>query len=169
MKRILLALSLALLPSGALANDTWLEYIDWIVANTDYEYNGEPLPTVEERSQAELKIMAYGAEVVARAEFDGQELPDVLAAYDDFVMYVPVDTEVQPWVIVHELVHYLQEVNGALDECVGANEPEAYLLHDQWQEEHGYDEFRNSGNIMYGMMLGMTCIEQDMYGRPWPD
>lgn len=171
MLRLILSSSLALglmatTAKAEPAEELFLEYIDWIVINTDYKYNGEPLPTIQIESQEMLNILGWGPETVAEAEFTGRELPDVLAAYNENVLYLPANWQERPWLVVHELVHYMQDINGAMNkDCPMANEPEAYLLHDQWQEEHGYEESRNSGNVLYGIMLGMACY--DMYGDPY--
>lgn len=165
------ALSLAAVFWGAtaatsMADDRFLEHIEWITANSPLEYNGEPLPTVKYVSQGILQVMGYGDQAVARAEYEGKTLPTVLASYNDFVIYLKDDGAFtdMPWVIVHELVHYLQDVNGTTDDCVPANEPQAYLLHDLWQKENGYEHMRNSGNVFYGLTMAMACYDRDPYG-----
>lgn len=165
LNRLTGALALSLWAGSSTADESWLGYIDWLTANSDFEYNGEPLPTVEYRSQAMLQLMAYGDQRVAQAEYEGRELNIIEGVYDDYVMYLPDDVETPEYVIVHELVHYLQDINDVTDDCIPANEPIAYLLHHKWAEENGY--VLPQGNLLFGMMLGMACREQYGYLPRW--
>ena len=163
MRQFVFSLIACLVGLSAHADERFLPHIKWITENSDLEYNGEPLPTIEYVSAGELLILAHGPEAVAKAEYEGREMVAVLASYHDYVVYLQSEEvfEQEPWIVVHELVHYLQDVNGTTKECIPANEPEAYRLHDKWQEQHGYP--RNPGNVFYGILLGMACEENHRY------
>lgn len=153
--------SLILSASVANANPIFEQYIDWIVANSDLEYNGETLPTVERISKEFLQILLYGESVVADAEYHNRTLPDVLAIYDDEdkTIIIPHETDLDDFanhhIIVHELVHYLQDINGITDECIGRLEGPAYDLHAQWQDE--VDHPAERPNRLFVAMLVMMC------------
>lgn len=160
MKQFVCSLIACLVAWSVQADERFLPHITWITENSPMEYNGEPLPRVEYVSQGILQVMAYGDQAVAQAEHQGRQLPKVLATYDEYMIYVVDDmtfTE-QPWVLVHELVHYLQDVNGTTQACVPANEPQAYKLHAEWQRQHGYEV--NQANIFYGLTLALACFDR---------
>lgn len=153
--------SLILTASVANANPIFEEYIDWIVANSDFEYNGESLPTVERASREMLMIMLYGEEVVAQAEKNNNHLPEAEAIYDDETdtIFLPHETDLEDfanhYIIVHELVHYLQDINGITDECLGRLEIPAYKLHAKWQDEVDHPAPRP--NALFVAMLELSC------------
>lgn len=153
--------ALILSASVASANPIFEEYIGWIVANSDFEYNGEPLPRVERTSKEMLLIMLYGDTAVAQAEFNGTYLPPVEAIYDNETdtIFLPYETDLDDFanhhIIVHELVHYLQDINGITDECVGRLETPAYKLHEKWQDEVNHPAERPNG--LFVIMLELAC------------
>lgn len=162
MKKLFGYISALLLAANtASANPIFEEYIDWIVANSEFEYNGEPLPTIERTNKAMLLIMLYGEQRVAQAEYNNTYLPEVEAIYDDETntIFLPHETELEDFanhhIIVHELVHYLQDINGITDECVGRLEAPAYKLHTQWQDEVDHPAERPNG--LFVMMLELAC------------
>lgn len=161
MKALLLCICALVVSTPASANDTWLGYIDWLVDNSEYEYNGEPLPTVEYHSPAMLQILIYGEEHVAQAELNGWNIPDVWGAYNDGVMYLPEGADYEhPHTIVtvvHELYHFLQDINGVTAHCSGLLEREAYKLHWQYAVEHELDV--EEPNWLFVAMLEMSCYE----------
>lgn len=162
--RTLLALSVALLASTAsYADERLMPYIDWITANSDLEYNGEPLPDVVTVDYALLEIMTYGDQQVAQAEYENQELPEVQGIYNHLAHEIIFPDTVNPWeqedVLVHELVHVLQYMNREPPDCIRSWERQAYDLHWQWVEETGFDA--EEPNWLFVYMLEMSC--QDMH------
>lgn len=165
MRFFLIAVLFFVMPSMTRADEVWLEYIDWITENSDFEYNGEELPTLERYDQAMLQILIYGPDAVAQAEFRGDSLPPVEGGYDHRVntMYLrtdPVSDDMETATIVHELVHFLQTVNGQEFECNGMAEMPAYRLHWQYAQEHNLD-------VPEPSWLYVILLEQSCHRREW--
>lgn len=105
---------------------------------TELEYNGQPLPTVGYGTHKELVRMARGKDADPKNY-------DLQAVYDHKTnkiwLRVGLDTtkERTRAVLVHELVHYLQDVNGTLEKrpCMAANELLAYDLDGEYRRSHG--------------------------------
>lgn len=165
LKGIFGGLSLALLLAGSMAraNNDWLGYINWITEQTDYEYHGEPLPELVFYSQAYLQILVYGEDQVARSEFSGTNLPEVMGAYlhTENQMLLPEGVDLSDHMViatvVHELVHFLQHINGVESECAGELEPEAYRLHWAYAQEHGLEVEEPSW--LFVALLQMSCYD----------
>lgn len=165
MKHILTIL-LFLATTTAQANPVFENYIQWIVENSELEYNGEPLPSVVVVSNGYLKILAYGEITVAQSELNGTVLPDIVALYDheNNNIVVPDTLDLYDWnnhhVIVHELVHYLQDINGYYElpeyvECRVKLENLAYELHVAWMDE--VDHPGERPNQLFLFMLLNSC------------
>lgn len=131
---------------------TMLRHIDWIVANSDFEYNGEPLPAVRAVAQETLDNLAGGGSG-----------GDIVAVYDHHVntIYFPEGVDPLSWgsapVLVHELAHYLQWVRGTLrgDVCVGEFEQAAYWVEDEWMDAHGHPGERS--DPFFVIVLAASC------------
>lgn len=171
MKHILIALTALLMSHQyASADERLMPYIEWIAANSSLEYNGEPLPTVKTVDYRVLEIYAFGAEFVAQAEREGRELFEVHGLYHKDTKEIWFPDGVDPYedkpTLVHELVHWMQDISGTLKDCAGANEREAYELHWQWVQETGYDA--EEPNWLYVFMLAMSCEEAMHYRHDSP-
>lgn len=162
--RIILTLLLLLSTHSVRADERMMPFIEWIVANTEYEYNGEPLPTIVQMPYAWLEVEVFGPENVAQAEADGRKLPEINGAYNPETNEMLFPDTVNPWswdvadTLLHETVHFLQEVNGQTAECPGLNEREAYELHWQWAQEVGHPT--DEPNWLFVYMLEMACTPQ---------
>jgi hypothetical protein len=142
MKQCLLSVVFMLWATVVYANDEiLLEYIDWIVANSDFEYNGEELPLIAKVPSEEIQVIAYGEDTIERAKNGEFTLDIIVALYNHHIDTIVVNEEFDiekfeyHHILVHELVHYLQDINGVVDECVQNMEPLAYELQDKWQKE----------------------------------
>lgn len=150
------------------ADERFMPYIDWLTENSSFEYNGEELPTIRQMPYAYLEVEVYGPENVAMAERQGTELPKIHGAYRDDTNEMLYADDVDPWAwenrdtLVHELVHFLQMVNGINDECVQKLERPAYKLHWEWVEAHGYQDQFEEPNWLWVYVLEMACHED-----PW--
>ena len=163
-----LALLIFVFASPLYANTVFENYVQWIVDNSDFEYNGEELPTVKRIPEDWLEIYAYGDQAVADAERKGNVLPNVLALYDNKSnqIILPEGFDLNDFskhhIIVHELVHYLQNINGEYDteqakRCIQSLEPEAYRLHTKWMDE--VDHPAERPNELFVALLTMSCID----------
>lgn len=128
-------------------NDIMRNHIQWITENSKYLYNDEALPDVEFVNQATLNLLVHGDYAVAQSEFHGTYLPDAKAGYDAernvitlLEEYSVTDPDVQ-YMLVHELVHYLQNTNGIKEDIIYAScpirmEEDAYRLQRMWMIEN---------------------------------
>ena len=162
MKTAITALVMLLVTTVAQADVVLEQYIQWIADNSSLEYNGEPLPEIIYVNQAMLQILMYGEQTVAQAEFEGFELPEVIALYDSSVDQIILSTGTDinafenQFMLVHELVHYMQDINGIADPCPGMLEREAYELTDRWQDEVGHPGPRS--DPLFVLMIEMSCL-----------
>lgn len=156
-------LALIMWATASNASETMQSYVDWLDENTQLEYNGEPLPTVEYLSQDMLQILHYGDEQVAQAEYHGHQLFDILGLYNQEtnVIMVPNGTDIDSSeyapIMVHELTHFLQSVNGKYEEtdCYPSLEPPAYRAQWDWIQAHNHDG--EEPNWLWVMLLDMRC------------
>lgn len=164
--KYLIAAFLIAIASPLYANPVFEGYIKWIVANSDFEYNGEELPSIKRIPREWIEVYAYGAETVAESEKRGTSLPEILALYDDEknVMILPEDLDLDNvashHIIVHELVHFLQNINGHYDtkeakDCPTSLEPIAYELHEKWMDDVNHPGDRPDKLFLF--MLSLAC------------
>ncbi|MBY0384105.1 hypothetical protein K2X05_03010 [bacterium] len=120
------------------------QYIDFILEWTSYKYNGEALPKIKIEKHSLVQVFFYGDYVYAQAESKGQKLNPVLAFYDLKRKTIYVSDQIQndpkrmEVALVHEMVHYLQDINGytvSLGEHTVCTESEAYDVQMLWQIE----------------------------------
>lgn len=149
-----------LLAASARAESNLMEYIDWIVGNSDLTYDGQPLPELVELPYALLEIEVYGPDAVAQCEYQGCKLTNVRGAYfhDRNQMAVPDGfvLEDNEDVIVHELYHFLQYL-GDVPECHQLLEKPAYKAHWEWVKAHGLEEKYEEPSWLFVYMLEMPC------------
>lgn len=140
-------------PSGNLpANSSLATIARWISTNYDLPYPAE-LPRIELVQPAQILRLRYDALLPRRSQAIGGEhstpLPqvqrEVVAVYDDAsrTIYLPVGwtgaTVAERSVLVHEMVHHLQNLAGRKYDCGGAREKPAYLAQRQWLAERGLE------------------------------
>jgi hypothetical protein len=166
MLRFIIVCILLVVPMRVSANEL-MEYIDWIVANSTLVYEGQDLPEVEYVPQSHLMVLYYGPEQVAQSELNGTKLGEVWAVYenDPKRILIAEGFDDKP-LLLHELVHFLQDVSGVSDACVYNDEILAHQLHHQWMQENGYEE----GHIYYTDMFAVFitaafgCDDRRDYG-----
>lgn len=184
MKKIVAAVVLCLLAATASANyvipfqqeetaveveehaKLALELINWIVANSEFKYNGEALPNIKRVSAEEMQILFYGAETYAEyAELKNTTLLVVEATYihDSNTIYFYEEADITDMndsmhVLLHELVHYLQDLDGQFEgiECFGNLEGIAYRLQKEWILETGSISPIPDG---FTVLMAQTCSD----------
>ena len=128
------------------------EIAHWLSANFALPYASDP-PRVERVAPAQLHRLRYKALLPPRPHAFGGEpsalLQDnrreLVAIYDDAsrTIYLPDSwtgaTVAEQSIVVHEMVHHLQNLAGLKFACGGAREKEAYLAQDQWLKRHGLE------------------------------
>lgn len=150
-------------------NELIKEYLNWILENSEFEYNDEKLPIIKFLDSELLKIYAYGGEVVARSERgENFELQNILALYlyEKDTIFVSSDIDLTDFrnhhIIIHELVHYLQDINGYYEtvNCQKLLEKDAYHIQEKWMREfYDYDFGDILPNDLYILMLELSCKE----------
>ena len=167
MFRIFLALFLYASAANA-QNIDWLMriHLDWITSHSDLEYNGEPLPTVYFVPENELWYTVYGR-AKTEAEEAGNFAVNALYDFDTRSVLLPETYNLADGTtahfLLHELVHYLQDINGVLDrECGSNNEALAYDLHHDWMEQ--YQTGGEPTNALFRLFVTMGCDQQDEMG-----
>jgi len=138
-------------------------HVAWLVENSEFEYNGEPYPSVSYHSTEDLQIIAYGSDRIVEAELAGRSIPKIKALYDHrnnrllFLEGMDIRAEETAYIVVHELVHFLQNTNGitAQTECLPSLEKRAYMLQLEWQEEHNHPG--PYPNFLFVSLLASGC------------
>lgn len=144
-----------------------LAYIKFIKEWTSYKYNGEPLPKIKIERAELVQIFAFGDYEYAQAESKGIELPTVLGLYDGDRKTIYVSDLVDPnepmfsVTLVHELVHYLQDINGytaSLDGHLSCTESEAYDVQMLWQIQYGINVHEVPYVHQRSLIAAMKCV-----------
>ena len=133
-------------PSEAFLNRVQ-ELVRWIAAHSDYS------AALQRKPQ-----FVFLAPDAIRHAFSNSALgyssdtSDVRAAQTGGTIYLPNTFELgrDDYVLLHELVHYLQDESGKRFECPALREREAYLLQTRFVEETGAGE---TPNDMFMLML----------------
>lgn len=169
-KNLIIVLSLFVAGvAGAVDRETeeriMLEHIDWLVNNSsEYEYNGEPLPAVVYGTQEQLTAYFYGLDVYLE---QGEDLIPVEGLFEhggagtifllegfDWNRIEDLDT------LVHELVHYLQYINGITFSCSIGAELDAYGQQTEWMIENPSDDIQPS--YLMAVAIMQVCVAEAM-------
>ena len=161
-----LAIILLIFATPLYANPVFEKYINWITENSDFKYNGEALPTLKKIPEDQLVVYAYGPDAVLQAEQNETTLPEIIALYDHEKNQIIVNKnfELEDFtkhhIIVHELVHFLQMINGHYStpeaiKCQTSLEPIAYKLHMKWMDE--VDHPAERPNSLFLFFLDKAC------------
>jgi hypothetical protein len=137
--------------------------IEFIIQNSSLEYAGEDLPEVTVVSDEELQRLFRSSETHVSAKRDDRSLDLVSALYDRFenrIFLADVNAISGPG-LFHELVHYLQDINGEEDMFTDHSvclEAEAYDLQANWQTDQGIDLASKPG---YGFVMTLYGVCND--------
>jgi len=137
------------------------KHIKWLVENSEFEYNGETYPSIAYYSSAELQVIAYGREKIEKA--DSQALPKIKALYNHrentlmFTKEMDITEFKTGYIVVHELVHFLQNTNNITEntECIQSLEEPAYKLQAEWQRQHNHPG--PYPNFLFVRLLSLSC------------
>lgn len=121
----------------------------WLSTNFDLPYTVEP-PRIERVTPLRLYQLRHKAFLGSQGDAghatsaQGYER-QVVAVYEDTTrtVYLPEGwtgaSFAEQSVLVHEMVHHLQNVAGQKFACAGEREKPAYLAQDKWLKLHGLD------------------------------
>lgn len=121
-------------------------YLDFAVEWTSYKYSGQPLPKIKVAQHELVQIFAYGDYEYAQFEAKGIKPATVNAIYlpEKKTIYVSDQVDLsQPEnapTLIHEMVHYLQDITGytqSLQGHLSCTESEAYDVQMLWQKFNG--------------------------------
>ncbi len=145
-------------------------YIDFIVEWTSHKYQGEELPQIQFEDHGLVQVFAYGDLEYAQAEAQGKKLNTVSAVYDASRKTIYVSNTIKDnqqeleLALVHELVHYLQEINGytaSLNGHLECTESDAYDIQMLWQILiHKVDVKSNEVRLTHerSLLAAMECM-----------
>jgi len=136
----------------------------WLSANVPTSANFNH-PHIEFASQARMiEMRLHGTHSAAQSTVEVGQAPDVVAVYDDerHTIFLPEGwtgtTAAELSVLVHEMVHHLQNVNGQKFECPAAREKPAYLAQDQWLKQFGHNLEDDFSVDMFTIVIKSACV-----------
>lgn len=152
------------------------KYVDFALEWTSYKYNGEALPKVKIERHALVQIFAYGDFEYAQAESKGIVLPTVNAIYlvDNKTIYISDKLDMNDpkseITLVHEIVHYLQDINGytkSLGSHLSCTESEAYDVQMLWQHIRQVDVESIRFVYQQSLLAATKCMgsKSSVFGR----
>ena len=165
MKKIIhtIAVLFALIatPIQASSEDIMLDMIDYIEERSSYEYSGEKLPYIQIRTVEELCAKAFTPE-----QLENMQECNIAGLYDRNLqtIYVAdkppryfVEDGFYETILIHELVHYLQDINGTYEEvaCKAQLERDAYSIMHQYIDDNGISEDQKVDPIF--VLLVSSC------------
>ena len=143
-----------------------LEIINWLLSESQiYEYNDEPLPKVVYATQEQLGAYFYGLDNYLENENTLIPIEGIFRSADEGTIFLLENFD---WendstmdVVVHELVHYLQYINGVTFSCSVAGELDAYKFQTIWLMDNPLPNRREPSFLMATYILE-TCIKESI-------
>lgn len=144
------------------------ELAKWLSANHELPYSAEP-PRLERVTPLRLYQMRRSAFLSSRTVGQGSTpLPghqrEVVAVYDDKTrtIFLPEswtgETIAEQSVLVHEMVHHMQNLAGQKFACAGEREKPAYLAQDEFLRLHGLDLEKEFDVDMFTVVAISACM-----------
>ena len=146
------------------------EIANWLSENFDLPPAGDK-PRVEFASRMKLATMRErglspdeGREDITTSTMQSATEREVVALYYDPTRTIYLSTD---WtganladvsVLVHEMVHHLQNLGGLKFECPAAREKIAYLAQDQWLQLHGSSLEKDFEIDKFTVMINSACL-----------
>lgn len=148
-----------------------LGIIDYIAENSKYEYHGEPLPFIEFVTADEACRKVFTPEGYEKIIAEEGTCTRIAALYDNTmnVIYMNEDRlELEDGyesTLAHELVHYLQYINGEDKkvQCFRAMERDAYKLQDKYIVDHELNP-ETRPNLLFAHLISMCDDGMGPYG-----
>ncbi len=148
-----IALVLACVPArSADASEAFLRRVDelvrWIAAHSGYSAELKAAPRFVFLSPEAIRHSFSGSSSMGYAD----QSSTVQAAQTRGTIYLPVSFTLgrDDYILVHELVHHLQDESGKAFSCLAAREREAYAIQTTFVQESGSGEMPND---MFMLML----------------
>jgi Domain of unknown function (DUF6647) len=159
--------------AGTLPSPTLMtEIATWLSANFELPAVDE-LPGVEFASAAKLAVLRLGGVASSQSSTTEPNPPHPpLALYDSSktTIYLPEgwsgETPAETSILVHEMVHYLQDVGGVKYACRDAREKPAYLAQDAWLRQFGQDLEATFEIDLFTVLVRSACFIELESGTP---
>jgi hypothetical protein len=154
--------------AGGPKPDLVASIVTWLSADfaLPEDYQHPRVEIVSPMKMAAVRYRGLGASLQARVVSDEQWLErmrDTVALYEDNSRTIYLRegwtgaTAAETSVLVHELVHHLQNLTGEQFECAQAREKLAYAAQKKWIEMAGLDFFREFETDPMTLMLQTVC------------
>lgn len=143
-----------------------LELINWIVEESAiYEYNDEPLPKIVYATQEQLGAYFYGLDTYLENEDKLIPIEGIFRSANEGTMFLLKDFDWESGstmdIVVHELVHYLQYINGRTFSCSVAGEIDAYKFQSIWLMDNPIPN-RQAPTFLTAVYILETCIAESL-------
>jgi hypothetical protein len=144
------------------------ELARWLSTNYDLPYSAEP-PRLERVTPLRLYQLRHRAFLSSQTVGESSTPQpgyqrEVVAVYDDKnrIVYLPEswtgETIADQSVLVHEMVHHLQNLAGQKFACAGEREKPAYLAQDKFLRQHGLDLEKEFDVDMFTVVAISACM-----------
>jgi hypothetical protein len=153
---------------SGLKPDLVLSIVTWL--SSDFalpeNYQHPRIEIVSPMKMAAVRYGGLGAGLQARVFSDEQwleKMRDIVALYEDNSRTIYLRegwtgaTPAETSVLVHEMVHHLQNLAGEKFECAQAREKPAYAAQKKWLETAGLDFFQEFQTDPVTLMLRTVC------------
>ena len=133
-----------------------IEMIRFIEKNSNLDYDGSPLPDVVIQREDEICSVLYEKPML-ECDIAGYYNDDTNIIYiRDGPTQHMVDDGFYETVLIHELVHFLQKINGVYEtvECRAQLEADAFKIQDLYIDTVGIDE-NNKNDPLFAMLASM--------------
>ncbi len=155
------------LPAQALLT----EIATWLSANFELPVMRE-YPRVEFVSTMKLAALRYQNLLPDRTDEIGvneppmqaSQLPDIVGAYHDKTKTIYLadtwtgTTVAELSILVHEMVHHMQNLAELKYECAGAREKPAYIAQEEWLKRYGLDLERAFEIDKFTLFIKSSCM-----------
>lgn len=142
--------------------------VTWLSADFSLpeNYQHPRIEIVSPMQMAAVRYRGLSAFLQARVVSDEQwleKMRDTVALYEDNSRTIYLRegwtgaTPTETSVLVHEMVHHLQNLAGEKFECTQAREKSAYAAQKKWLEKAGLDFFREFETDPVTLMLRTAC------------
>jgi len=165
-------------PVFGTSKEIMLDMIDYIIENSEeweYSYNGEPLPRLELMDRYRLCSLLFpglSEEKLTeeKCTFAGKynhEINTVVVVPEPIGHYT--ETNLVETILLHEMVHYLQFINGIYEKvrCFAELERDAYALQEKYVEDMGFPE-ENKPDPLFSLFVSMCPQDHHLIGPTKP-
>lgn len=143
-----------------------IEMINFIEQNSNLVYDGSDLPEIVIQNAEEICTGAY-MKPMKECDIAGfyDDDTNVIHIRDGPTRYMVADGFFET-VLVHELVHYMQKINGVYEtvECKANLEADAFRIQDDYVDSAGIDE-KNKNDPLFAIFASMCRGQMPLLGE----